>query len=241
MVRSRPIGVLAVLGLVAALGALAPTPRAVAAQAQTVQFTTTAPSGVDWYTSRNNLYDFQYIVRATASSGLPVSFSIAPASADVCTITQVFSNDSSFGSGAAIRFDGGGTCAVLADQAGNEDFLPAQRAIQSFKIERVETRMEHAQARRGLPGQRPARFSARLLTWQFISSFWGAMLPFSGQRVTFSVAGRPVCTGTTGSDGIATCQGTLLRSELTRLRFTATYAGTSDYQSVSGSAYFALG
>jgi hypothetical protein len=104
----------------------------------------------------------------------------------------------------------------------------------------VQTWIDRVRGKRGLPGH-AATFSARLKTWEFISSMWVSVEPFRGEPVTFTFAGRPVCTGITGNDGIATCSGTLLKSELTRVRFTATYAGTNDYRSVSGSAFFALG
>ena len=239
MVRSRALGVLAALGLTAALVAVAPPPIAVAAQAQTIQFTSPPPEGRDWYRG-DSIMGYEYVAEATASSGLPVTYSIAPASAGVCSFGHPWPGDQNAAKGAAISFDHAGTCTVLADQAGDATYLPAPQASLTFQIEKVQTWVDQVRGRRGLPGHE-ARFSARLKTWQFISSMWVAVEPFTGQPVTFTVAGRPVCTGTTGNDGVATCSGTLLRSELTRVRFTATYAGTSDYKPVSGSALFTLG
>ena len=53
-------------------------------------------------------YGATYTPQATSTFGLPVSFSIAPESSAVCTIT-----------GGVVSFVAGGTCAVLADQAGD--------------------------------------------------------------------------------------------------------------------------
>lgn len=235
MVGSRLIGAFAALALAGALGAVAPA--AVAAQPQTIEFTSEPPSGEDWFTGQNHMFP-QYVARATASSGLPVEYSIAPASADVCRIKVVFQDDPSWGSGAWIEFTGAGTCTIQADQAGNADYLPAPRATQSFELERVQTWLDKVRARKGTPGRTPATFSATLKTWQATSSFTIGVEPFEGQVVTFSVAGRPACSGTTGLDGIATCQAVLPRSDLLRLAFTATYAGTDDYLPVSKNALF---
>jgi hypothetical protein len=234
----RLIGVLTVLGVSAALGVLTPAPPAVAAQAQTIHFTSSVWGEADWYRG-DSILGFEYQAEAVASSGLQVVYSIAPESAGVCSISShpLFPSD---GTWAPISFDHAGTCTIWADQPGNGDYLPAPRATQTFQIDKVQTWIDQVRGKRGLPGH-AATFSARLKTWQFISSMWVAVEPFVGQPITFTVAGRPVCTGTTGANGVATCQGNLLRSELTRLRFTATYPGTSDYKTVSGSAYFTLG
>ena len=55
-----------------------------------------------------------FTVSATASSGLPVSFSTTPT---VCMSTGT--------SGASITLVEAGTCTVRADQAGNSAFNPA--------------------------------------------------------------------------------------------------------------------
>lgn len=238
MIRSRLLGVAVVSCVAASVLGVVPTPPAVAAQAQTVHFTSSVREGADWYRG-DSILGFEYRAEAVASSGLQVVYSIAPESADVCSISShpLFPSD---GTWAPISFDHAGTCTIWADQPGNADYLPAPRATQTFQIEKVQTWIDQVRGKRGLPGH-AARFSARLRTWEFISSMGVAIEPFRGEPVTFTIAGRPVCTGMTDSDGVATCSGTLLRSELTRMRFTATYAGTNDYKPVSGSAYFTLG
>jgi hypothetical protein len=82
---------------------------------QTISFTTTAPTAAATGGS--------YTVAASASSGLPVSYAIAPASAGVCALT-----------GGAVSFVGTGTCTVLADQPGNVSYDPAPQASQSFGV-----------------------------------------------------------------------------------------------------------
>jgi len=68
-------------------------------------------------------------VAATASSGLPVTFSVTSTSAGVCT--------SSGTNGAKITIVGGGTCTVQADQAGNTTYAPAPPVKQSFTVARA--------------------------------------------------------------------------------------------------------
>ena len=65
-----------------------------------------------------------YVVGASASSGLPVSFSLAPGSSGVCTI-----------SGATVSFVGPGTCTVRANQAGNASYLAAPQVTQSMDVD----------------------------------------------------------------------------------------------------------
>jgi hypothetical protein len=86
------------------------------ASGQTITFTTTAPSGA-------TIGGPAYIVAASASSGLGVSFSLAAGSAGVCTL-----------SGSTVSFVGAGTCTIDADQAGNASYAAASQAHQSFAV-----------------------------------------------------------------------------------------------------------
>jgi hypothetical protein len=83
---------------------------------QTINFTSTAPAGAVAGGST-------YTVTATASSGLPVAFSIAGPSAGVCTL-----------SGSTVSFVGSGTCTINANQSGNGSYLAAPQAQQSFAV-----------------------------------------------------------------------------------------------------------
>lgn len=89
-----------------------------AASAQSIAFTSTPPSPA-------LVGGVAYSVAATASSGLPVSFSATGESAGVCAV-----------SGSAVTFVGEGTCVISASQAGNGAYLPAS-AQQAFAVERT--------------------------------------------------------------------------------------------------------
>jgi hypothetical protein len=83
---------------------------------QTINFTSTAPVSavVDGPT---------YTPTATATSSLPVSFSIDPTASSVCSI-----------SAGVVSFDAAGTCVIDADQAGDENFHAATQVQQSFSV-----------------------------------------------------------------------------------------------------------
>ena len=83
---------------------------------QSISFTSSAPSGAV-------VGGPTYGVSASASSGLPVSFSVDPASAGVCTL-----------SGATVSFVGSGTCTIRADQGGNASYQAAPQVSQSFAV-----------------------------------------------------------------------------------------------------------
>lgn len=83
---------------------------------QTITFTSTPPDDA----RVGDAYD----VSATGgASGNPVTFSIAAASGDVCSIA-----------GATVTFDAVGDCRVLADQAGNADYDAAAQARQTIAV-----------------------------------------------------------------------------------------------------------
>lgn len=92
----------------------------IAKAAQAISITSTAPSGATYGVSNGQTYT----VSATATSGLPVTYSIDSSSGAGCTI-----------SGDTVSYGGGtGTCIVDANQAGNGDYLAAGQAQQSFTI-----------------------------------------------------------------------------------------------------------
>lgn len=93
-----------------AVGGAAP-----ARSVQSISFTSTPPSGA--------VVGGSYIVGATSSSGLLVSFSADASSAGACTV-----------SGTTVSFTGVGACAVDADQAGNASYQPAPQVQQSFVV-----------------------------------------------------------------------------------------------------------
>ena len=62
------------------------------------------------------------------ASGNPVTFTIAAASASVCSIT-----------GGAVSFTGAGTCTIDANEAGNTDYAAAPQTTQSFPVSSAST------------------------------------------------------------------------------------------------------
>jgi hypothetical protein len=81
---------------------------------QAISFTSTAPGSA-------TVGGSTYTVAATASSGLPVSFSSGTPS--VCAVT-----------GSVVSFMAAGTCTIDADQAGNAEFVAAPQMQQSFAV-----------------------------------------------------------------------------------------------------------
>ncbi|MDR2172646.1 MAG: IPTL-CTERM sorting domain-containing protein [Burkholderiales bacterium] len=81
---------------------------------QTITFNSMVPSPIAGST---------YTVSATASSGLPVAFSIDQASASICTI-----------SAARVTFTGVGACIVNANQAGDATYSPAPQVQQTIMV-----------------------------------------------------------------------------------------------------------
>ena len=87
----------------------------VARASQTISFTSTPQPG--------DKHGPTYTMTATATSGLAITFSIAPASAAICSI-----------SGASVSFKKHGDCVVRANQAGGANYLPAPQAQQVITV-----------------------------------------------------------------------------------------------------------
>ena len=83
---------------------------------QTISFTSSPPGGA-------TVGGPTYTISATASSGLTVTFTIAPASAGVCSL-----------SGSVVSFTGAGTCTIRVNQSGNGTYQAAPQAQQSFTV-----------------------------------------------------------------------------------------------------------
>ena len=83
---------------------------------QTISFDTAAPVNA-------KLDGSTYTPQASATSGLPVTITVADSSALVCSI-----------SGGVVSFSGSGTCLLLANQPGNGFYNPAPQAQQSFAV-----------------------------------------------------------------------------------------------------------
>src|SRR5262249_47730910 len=84
-------------------------------QAQTVSFTSSPPGAAK--------VGGTYNATATATSGLPVAFTIDASASTVCSIA-----------GPTVSFIGAGTCVINANQAGNGPFDAAPQVQQSFAV-----------------------------------------------------------------------------------------------------------
>ena len=83
---------------------------------QTIAFTSTAPASV-------TVGDPVYVVTALATSGLDVTYTIASASAGVCSL-----------SGTSVSFIAGGTCTVIASQGGSANYNAAPAVQQAITV-----------------------------------------------------------------------------------------------------------
>jgi len=83
---------------------------------QTLSFSSTQPSGA-------KVHGSTYTPTGTATSGLPVAFTIDASSTSVCSILA-----------GVVSFIGAGTCRVNADRAGDSDWNAAAQVHQSFAV-----------------------------------------------------------------------------------------------------------
>ncbi|MBO9662745.1 Ig domain-containing protein [Dokdonella sp.] len=151
---------------------------AVGRSQQTISFTTTPPAAV--------VGGAPYAVAATASSGLPVTFSIDPAAAAVCSI-----------SGATVSFHGAGTCVIDANQPGDASYDPAPQIQQSFAVDRGQqtisfTTTPPAAVVGGAPYAVAATASSGLPVTFSIDPVATAVCSISGSTVSFHGAGTCV-------------------------------------------------
>jgi len=181
-------------------------------------------------------YRYNYVMTAESSSGLPVVLTADP-STPACAVSP----EPPFIYGNVVPVHGG-TCTVFADQPGDDQYAPAERISVSFEIARELTTLEAATATKGLLGLAGTTFSANLHRRGWFGPGYGAMFPYAGQEVVFSVAGRKVCTGTTKvvDDGtffggaVATCKASIgVYAALTQHSYTARFAGDQDFLPVA--------
>ncbi|HJU39388.1 MAG TPA: hypothetical protein VJ724_07415, partial [Tahibacter sp.] len=101
--------------------------------AQTIAFTTSAPTSAQVGTT--------YAVAATATSGLPVVFTIDAASTAVCSIA-----------GTTVTFDAVGTCTIDANQGGDANWAAAPQAQQTVTVTGCVTLAVGEVAKASMPG-----------------------------------------------------------------------------------------
>jgi hypothetical protein len=198
----------------------------VAKKAQTIHFT--SPPVTDAIVG----YRYGYAVTAVSSSGLPVTLTTDPGS-PVCGVSSeppfIYGNVSAFHAG---------TCNVYANQAGNDEYQPAQQVGYSFEIARELTTLDAAKASKGVLGLSGTTFSANLHRRGWFGPGYGAMFAYPGETVKFYVGGKLICSavtvqkddGTFFGGGVATCKAPIgVQAALKYNSYTAVYAGSQDY------------
>ena len=148
---------------------------------QTIAFTSTAPSGAQ-------VGGATYEVTATGGgSGYPVTFSIDPSTAAVCSVA-----------GSTVSFTAVGTCIVTANQAGNTDYEPAAQVQQSFTVAKGDQALV-------LTSTAPSGAKVGGATYEVTATGGG-----SGYPVTFSIdpSAAAVCSvagSTVSFTAVGTC------------------------------------
>jgi RHS repeat-associated protein len=128
-------------------------------------------------------------VSATASSGLPVSYSSS--TPGVCSA-----------SGSVVNFNGGGTCVIVASQAGNSYYNAAPQVAQSFRIMRTQS-ITFSPISNKIIGSAPFSVSATASSGLAVSLSSGSasVCSISGATVTLQGLGTCVLFASQGGDG----------------------------------------
>ncbi len=156
---------------------------------QTISFTSTAPAAATFGGPT-------YTVTATATSGLPVAFTIDAAASGVCSIA-----------GSTVSFIGVGTCVINANQAGDATFNPAPQVQQSFVVARADqtitftsTAPTNANVTGGATYTVTATATSGLTVSFAIDPSAAAVCSISGSTVSFLAAGTCVINADQAGD-----------------------------------------
>jgi hypothetical protein len=147
------------------------------AQAQTIDF---APLASKAYG------DPDFTVAASASSGLPVSFTAS----GNCTI-----------SGQTVHITGAGSCTITASQSGNASYSPAPSIARTFTIGKASQTITFAPLGNKRLGNPDFNVSATASSGLAVSFTGGGRCTISGARVHLTAAG--ICTITASQAGNA--------------------------------------
>jgi hypothetical protein len=153
--------------------------------AQSISFTSTAPV--------NPPVGATYTPTATATSGLPVTFSLAAASGAVCTI----------GAANLVTFNATGSCVIRADQAGNASFTAAPQVTQAVSVVKADQTITFTAPGPRTLGDAPFTVSATSSSGLPVSFTvpGGGPCTISGATVTITAAGT--CSITANQAGNA--------------------------------------
>ena len=128
---------------------------------------------------------------ATASSGLPVSYTASPAV--TCSITA----------GNQVEIDGTGLCTVIASQAGNANYNPASKVSQTFSIgagDQTITFADPSDQTYGGPDLDPGATASSGLPVSYAASPAGVCSVTAGNQVELDGTGTCTVTASQGGD-----------------------------------------
>jgi hypothetical protein len=177
-----------------------------------------------------------------AALGSPVTFTatvapVAPASGPVSDGSVTFrdgstvlgsspvtgSADGTYAAALTTSSLSGGAHTITAQFSGNADLLGSSATL-TENVTRAASKLV------AKPYVSVNPLTLRLTPSATLTTAAGVPLP--GRTVTFTAAGATICSGTTNSNGVATCTGSLLRSLVhvaLSLGYTASFAGDADY------------
>src|SRR5262249_5346969 len=125
--------------------------------------------------------DADFGVSATASSGLPVSFTAS----GTCSVT-----------GSTVHIVHAGSCTITASQPGDGNWNPAPDVQQSFTIARQQTTTAYTGVTAPVLNGQPAALSGLLKG--------SSGQPLAGKQLTLTF-GSQSCLATTNASGVAAC------------------------------------
>jgi hypothetical protein len=152
---------------------------------QTTSFTSTAPSSPAVGTT--------YTPTATATSGLPVSFSIAAGSSSVCSL----------GAANLVTFNAVGSCVIQADQAGNAGIAAALRVTQTVTVVKANQTINFPQPGARTVGDAPFTVSATASSGLPVSFSVPSGGPCTISGTTVTIIGPGTCSITANQAGNA--------------------------------------
>jgi hypothetical protein len=136
---------------------------------QSITFLSSPPSNA---TANGN----GYAVSASATSGLPVTLSIDPSAASVCSIST-----------STVSFNGVGTCVINANQYGSAIYGPAARAYQSFAVSAAPS--ENANSTTFSASENPLSEGGRWINGRATGLDWNNVQSGSGHAYATAING----------------------------------------------------
>jgi hypothetical protein len=214
----------AVLALVTVPVLAGPAASAAGTQSQTITITSDAPTGDGVIYDRVNGLG-NYVPTGTATSGLPVMFSVTSPNNACFSIPGALGYPPDAPGIITIFWNTPGDCIVHANQPGDEQYAAATEVTETIKV-LGETTEIVAKGAKGAFGTAPSTFRATLYEDFRFGPGIGSR-PVEGETVHFAVGGTAMCSAVTNSAGVATCKKPIgLQKWLTSKNFTASFGGS---------------